>query len=151
MASQREVVVDKPSRSLWLIENNRIAHSFPISLGDEPLGHKVMIGDERTPEGSYTLTFKMPDSKFYRSIHIDYPRPEDIIRARDLGVHPGGNIKIHGLPNNDPYGPEVYQGLDWTDGCIAVSNEHMDIVWDFVTPGTPIQILGSPQAPLAQN
>ena len=139
----REVVVDKASRTLWLVENHKVLESFPISLGDSPIGHKVQVGDERTPEGTYLLTAKMSSSKFYKSIHINYPNERDIRRAKELGVHPGGNIKIHGLPNNSPFDAAIYKGLDWTDGCIAVSNEDMDKIWMFVRPNTPIHINGA--------
>lgn len=135
------IVVKKGDRKMFLFNEGRLVKSYPISLGDNPIGHKVQVGDERTPEGRYNLTYKNPESRFYRSIHVDYPNVEDRKRAKDLGVHPGGQIKIHGLPNRQDFPTDVYLDMNWTDGCIAVSNKHMDELWSSVKFNTPIEIL----------
>lgn len=135
------IVVKKSDRTMFLFNDGRLIKTYPISMGDNPVGHKVMKGDERTPEGRYKLTYKNPESRFYRSIHIDYPNKYDRERARKLGVHPGGQIKIHGLPNKQEYPTDLYLDMNWTDGCIAVSNEAMDELWSAVKFNTPIEIL----------
>ncbi|WP_162047989.1 L,D-transpeptidase family protein [Vibrio taketomensis] len=136
-----KVTVDKSKRRLYIIENDQVIHEFRIALGKRPIGHKVYEGDQRTPEGSYKLEHVMEDSQFYRSIHISYPNQDDIANAVRLKVNPGGNIKIHGQKNGEVKPSQFVQSFDWTDGCIALSNEDMDQLLALVTPGTPIEIL----------
>ena len=64
------------------------------------MGHKEREGDEKTPEGSYIIDYRNPESRFYLSLHISYPREEDEERAQRKGVMPGGNVFIHG---NSPH------------------------------------------------
>ena len=106
--------------------------------GEQGVAHHQ--GDGRTPEGSYRLDWRNPDSRYHRSIHISYPAPEDRARARRLGVSPGGDIMIHGLPNGRGWIGAAHAGYDWTDGCIAVTNAEMDEIWALVDNGTPIEI-----------
>lgn len=136
-----QVLVDKGERRLYLLSGDREVRSYRISLGDNPVGHKLYEGDARTPEGDYTLDWRNPDSDFYKSIHISYPSPKDREQARAWGLDPGGSIMIHGLPNNAADMAFAYVGLDWTEGCIAVTNEEIDEIWALVDDGTPIRIL----------
>lgn len=136
-----EVLVRKADRRLMLMQDEQVLRSYRISLGDNPEGHKLYEGDERTPEGDYTLDWRNPQSDFYKSIHVSYPNQQDIEEAQTWGLDPGGSIMIHGLPNNAGDLAFAYAGLDWTDGCIAVSNEAMDEIWNLVADGTPIRIL----------
>lgn len=136
-----QVLVRKGERRLYLLdENQQTLRSYQVSLGDEPAGHKLFEGDQRTPEGDYVLDWRLPDSRFYKSIHISYPNRQDQELADAWGLDPGGSIMIHGLPNNAGDMAFAYAGLDWTDGCIAVSNEAMDEIWALVDNGTPIRI-----------
>lgn len=130
------VVVLKDKRILYLFRNGLPVRSYPIGLGDNPVGHKRETGDERTPEGAYRLDWRNPDSIFYKSIHISYPNARDRRAAARHGVDPGGEIMIHGQP---VYAANPRTG-DWTDGCIAVSNEAMDELWELVPEGTRIHI-----------
>ena len=134
------VLVIKSERRLYLIRDGKRIESFRVSLGQEPEGHKLFAGDNRTPEGQYTLDWRNPESDYYRSIHISYPNSEDRRKARAWGQDPGGNIMIHGLPNDADKWNFAFEGLDWTDGCIAVNNRAMDEIWRRVTVGTPIEI-----------
>lgn len=136
-----QVLVRKSERRLYLLAGEEVVRSYRISLGDNPEGHKLYEGDERTPEGDYILDWRNPHSDFYKSIHISYPNPRDRELAEAWGLDPGSNIMIHGLPNNAGDLAFAYIGLDWTDGCIAVSNEAMDEIWELVADGTPIRIL----------
>lgn len=136
-----QLVVHKDERRLYLMSNDQVVRSYRISLGKTPEGHKLYEGDSRTPEGSYTIDFRNPYSDYYKSIRISYPNAKDRRLAESWGLRPGGNIMIHGLPNDVGDMAFAYQGLDWTDGCIAVTNEAMDEIWQLVDVGTPIRIL----------
>ncbi|HZD24766.1 MAG TPA: L,D-transpeptidase family protein [Alphaproteobacteria bacterium] len=134
------VVVEKRKRRLTLYRNGRVLHSYRIALGWQPQGRKLREGDGRTPEGTYALDWRNPDSAFHRSIHVSYPNAQDIARARRAGVAPGGQIMIHGLsPRRAPLGP-AHAKRDWTEGCIAVTNREIDEIWRLVDDGTPITI-----------
>ncbi|MBR9912518.1 MAG: L,D-transpeptidase family protein [Gammaproteobacteria bacterium] len=135
------VLVKKSERALYLIKDGIPYQKFNIALGPRPRGHKQASGDERTPEGSYVLDFKNADSKFYKSIRISYPNAEDSMRAALNDVDPGGFIMIHGLPNDSTLPASIVQQFNWTDGCIAVTNQEMDKIWLAVELGTPIDIL----------
>lgn len=135
------VVVVKSERRLDLIREGRVLRSYPISLGRRPVGDKREEGDLRTPEGEYLLDWRNPSSDFYMSIHISYPNEEDRRRARAAGRDPGNMIMIHGLPNDSLPTRTDYLDEDWTDGCIAVSNQAMIDIWLSVEDDTPITIL----------
>ncbi|HLT13965.1 MAG TPA: L,D-transpeptidase family protein [Marinobacter sp.] len=136
-----EVLVKKGERRLYLLNGDQKVRSYRISLGENPVGHKLYEGDKRTPEGSYLLDWRNPNSDFYKSIHISYPSSEDAELAQAWGLNPGGSIMIHGLPNNAGDLAFAFAGLDWTEGCIAVTNEEMDEIWALVDDGTPIRIM----------
>ena len=133
------VLVDKSDRKLWVYQGGRVIRSYSgLQYGDRPLGHKRFQGDERTPEGRYTITYGNEQSSFYLSLHIDYPNARDRAYARARGRSPGGLIFIHGQPNGLPFDERVPG--DWTDGCIALSNAEIAELWSLVPDGTPIEI-----------
>lgn len=134
------VLVIKSENRLYLMNKGERFASFPVTFGAEPIGHKQVQGDERTPEGHYILDYKNPNSDFYKSIHISYPNARDRENARRLGVNPGGNIMIHGQANGWEWAAPLVQLFSWTNGCIAMSNRDMDRVWSAIDPGTPIEI-----------
>jgi murein L,D-transpeptidase YafK len=137
-----QVRVIKHERKLYLMSGDRIVRSYDISLGQNPEGHKRFSGDYRTPEGRYELDWRNANSRFYRSIHISYPGPDDVARATARGLNPGNHIMIHGLPNETEHDSSAFLGVDWTDGCVAVNdNRQMDEIWSLVNDGTPIYIL----------
>jgi murein L,D-transpeptidase YafK len=135
------VVVRKAERKLYLMKDGRALRTFKVALGLRPDGPKLREGDFRTPEGSYRLVERNPNSDFFLSIRVSYPNDDDVRRARSIGVRPGGQIMIHGLPNNPSRSPEYYRRTDWTDGCIAVSNGDMVDIWLMTARDTPIEIL----------
>ncbi|MGB5835248.1 MAG: L,D-transpeptidase family protein [Thiohalocapsa sp.] len=138
-----KVVVRKGDRQMDLLKDGAIYRSYRISLGDSPRGHKMQEGDERTPEGDYILDWRNPRSSFHKSIHVSYPNTRDRAFARAMGFSPGGMIMIHGRPNwlTSSKVAKEYDGRDWTNGCIAVTNPEMDEIWRLVRNGTPIRIL----------
>lgn len=135
-----EVVVEKSKRKMYLIKHGVVYQEYGISLGYRPIGHKGKEGDKRTPEGRYIIDYRNPESRFHLSLHINYPSEIDLQSASDNGVSPGGEIFIHGLPNNTRRHPSQFRGRDWTDGCIAVSNQEIKQFWTLVKDGTPIEI-----------
>lgn len=135
------IVVIKSERKLYLYRDGEVLRSFDIALGLVPEGPKRRSGDFRTPEGRYFLETKNPNSDYFLSIKVSYPNARDLARARSEGVDPGGQIMIHGQPNEPKFSEIRYQGLDWTDGCIAVSNSDMVDIWLMTGDSTPIEIL----------
>jgi murein L,D-transpeptidase YafK len=134
------VVVYKQQRKLLLLSQGKEIRSYKIALGSEAVGPKTRQGDHRTPEGIYVLDARNPNSHFYKSFHISYPNSKDIAAARKLGVNPGGDIMLHGLGKEYAWLGKAHVLHDWTDGCVAVTNEEMDEMWKMVRIGTPIKI-----------
>jgi murein L,D-transpeptidase YafK len=134
------VLIDKSQRKMWLIASGQRYREYSISLGDDPIGHKEQEGDEKTPEGNYSIDYRNPESSYHLSLHINYPKKEDEDNAKIKDLDPGGNIFIHGLPNGLELPHGEYKGRDWTDGCIAVDNRDIEEIWVLVKDGTPIEI-----------
>jgi len=135
-----KVVVEKAARRLQLFKNGKPFRTFRIALGVAPTGDKLEEGDFRTPEGVYRLDMRNPDSDYFLSIHISYPNADDRAAARARGVDPGGQIMIHGQPNEPTYSAAFYLSADWTNGCIAVSNSDMIDIWLMTPDNVPIEI-----------
>ena len=125
---------------MQLLRNGRVLRTYLIALGGNPVGHKQREGDRRTPEGRYTISARNPKSSYHLSLRISYPNEADREHALKIGASPGGDIMIHGLPNNLPKLGAAHREYDWTDGCIAVTNEEIEEIWSLVPDGTPIQI-----------
>lgn len=133
------ITVDKSERSLELFSRGELVHRITgIQLGDTPIGHKRFEGDERTPEGRYIIDWGNEASSYHLSLHISYPNEADEAYAAAQGRSPGGMIMIHGQPNWLSAGRVPG---DWTDGCIALSNEEIELLWQAVPDGTAIDIV----------
>ena len=128
------MVVSKKRREMVLLRGESVLRTYRIALGREPVGPKRQEGDGRTPEGRYVIDRRNAKSKYHLSLHISYPDAADLARAREAGVDPGGDIMIHGLKDG------VRRDGDWTQGCIAVTDEEMDEIWGLVGEGTAIWI-----------
>jgi murein L,D-transpeptidase YafK len=133
------IVVVKSERTLILMRDGEVMKEYKVHLGSNPKGHKLHQGDRRTPEGFYFIDRRIPNSSYHLALHISYPDETDVVNARSQGVHPGGNILIHGLPNGVKN--KYRMAKDWTRGCIAVSNEEIEEIWELVPDGTPIEIV----------
>lgn len=132
------LLVDKSDRTLTAYRSGYPIRTYrSIRFGDVPMGHKRFEGDERTPEGIYTIDTRNPRSSYHLSLRISYPNANDRAFASQYGRSPGGNIFIHGQPNGYG-GPAI--AYDWTDGCIALSNAEIEELWQIVPDGTPIEI-----------
>ena len=134
------VLINKSERRLSLYRENRLLRTYKIALGPNPVGHKEREGDGRTPEGRYVIDSRNRNSAFHRSLRISYPNAEDRRRARRLGVSPGGDIMIHGLPNGMAAIGKAHILRDWTQGCIAVTNAEIEEIWRVVPNGTRVEI-----------
>jgi murein L,D-transpeptidase YafK len=134
------IVVHKGGRKMELFREGQLVASYRISLGLVPSGQKQREGDFRTPEGRYRLTRRNAESDYFLAVQVSYPEPDDIAIARRNGWQPGGSIMVHGLPNFLKYSRDRYLSTDWTDGCIALSNEDMLDFWLLTGRNTPIEI-----------
>jgi murein L,D-transpeptidase YafK len=133
--------VDKSDHVMTVFSAGQPVHSFRVALGRGGLGPKIKQGDGRVPEGKYLITDRNPQSAFYLSLRIGYPTPEQIAAAQARGIDPGGDIMIHGLPTGRGWLGQRHRRVDWTQGCIAVTNEEMRWLWQAVADGTPIEIV----------
>jgi murein L,D-transpeptidase YafK len=129
------VVVQKSQRRLYLLHHDQVLKAYDIGLGFAPVGAKQFEGDGKTPEGSFLIDRRNPNSEFHLSLGISYPTAADIERAREVGKTPGGDIFIHGARN-----PGSRRGRDWTYGCIAVEDREVEEIYAMVRDGTQIDI-----------
>ena len=135
------IVIEKASRKMYLYQNDKIIKSYDIHLGNNPVGPKQQEGDGKTPEGDYYISGRNPNSKFHLSLRISYPNAEDIAQAQKRKVSTGGDIMIHGTPNKLPSWLARWTlRKDWTAGCIAVTNDEIEEIWQLVDNGTKITI-----------
>ena len=139
-SSVDHLVVYKRERRLVLLSQGKELRSYKVALGGEAVGPKTRRGDHRTPEGLYVLDSRNANSHYYKAFHISYPNAQDFTAAKKLGVNPGGDIMLHGLPKEYAWVGKAHTLHDWTDGCVAVSDEEMDEIWKLVRVGTPIEI-----------
>ena len=137
-----KIIVYKSKRKMDLYRDGKVVDTLPVSLGKNPKGDKVKQGDNKTPEGQYWIRRKLCSQKYYRSLCISYPNPNDIRQARSRGVNPGGDITIHAQPTWNASGQNNKYTLarNWTQGCVAVTNKEMEKLWYAVREGVPIVI-----------
>lgn len=134
------LVLIKSRRELVVYYRGEPVRLYYVALGRSPIGDKERIGDNRTPEGLFFIQGRNPNSRYHLSLRISYPDALHRARAARLGVEPGGDIMIHGLPDEQAaFGP-AHRDYDWTNGCIAVTNKEIEELWRVIRDGTPIQI-----------
>src|SRR5687768_206805 len=134
------IVVDKAQRKLTLYHRGSPVRTYLVALGQQPVGDKIRRGDMRTPEGVFRIEARNPQSRYHLALRISYPDAAHSARARALGVSPGGDIMIHGLPKRQAWVGSAHRDFDWTEGCIAVTNAEIEEIWSAVPVGTPIHI-----------
>lgn len=139
-ASVDRIVIEKNARRLMLISKGEVLKTYKIALGGDPIGPKERQGDNKTPEGLYVIDSRNRDSNFHRSLHISYPNERDRKRAKELGVSPGGDIMIHGIRNGLSWVGDAHSEVDWTKGCIAVTDEEIEELDRLVPNGTAVEI-----------
>jgi murein L,D-transpeptidase YafK len=135
------IVVDKSRHWMSVYRDGRLIREFRVALGRGGQAPKQRQGDGKVPEGMYRITAHNPNSPYHRSLRIGYPSAQQVAAARKLGINPGGDIMIHGLPNDVHGIGSRHTALDWTDGCIAVTNREIEWLYRAVPNGTPIRIL----------
>lgn len=134
------MLVLKGARRMLLLRGDRVLRDYEVALGKSPRGPKRRYGDGRTPEGRYVLDWRLEDSKYHRAIHVSYPNENDQAFARTAGIAPGDGVMIHGMPKGTQWIGQDHAGFDWTNGCIGVTDDEMNEIWELVDDGTPIEI-----------
>jgi murein L,D-transpeptidase YafK len=134
------VVVEKGKHTLTLFQAGLAVRTYQVALGKQPTGDKLKQGDNRTPEGTFFIDFKNPQSKYHKALHISYPDAAHAARSSALGYAPGGDIMIHGLPPAYASIGEQHRQWDWTEGCIAVTDREIEEIFAAIPTGAPIHI-----------
>ncbi len=135
-----KVLIEKKARRLTLFSMGEAIKTYKIAIGGNPIGPKEKRGDNKTPEGTYIIDSRNNESEYHLSLHISYPNERDKMRAKELGVSPGGDIMIHGFKNGLTWAGASHTEFDWTKGCIAVTNEEMEEIYKLVPNGTVVEI-----------
>ncbi|BCS55433.1 hypothetical protein GSbR_00350 [Geobacter sp. SVR] len=134
------ILIEKNERRLTLLAKGEALKTYRIALGGNPVGPKERQGDNKTPEGIYVIDARNKDSGYHLSLHISYPNEKDRKRARALGVSPGGDVMIHGIKNGFSWVGNAHAEVDWTKGCIAVSDEEIEEIARVAPSGTIVEI-----------
>ncbi len=135
-----KILIEKKERRLTLLSRGEALRSYRIALGGNPEGPKERQGDNKTPEGTYVIDSRNKDSRYHLSLHISYPNERDKKRAKELGIAPGGNIMIHGIKNGFSRVGNAHAEVDWTKGCIAVTDEEIEEIARVAPNGTVVEI-----------
>ena len=135
-----KILIEKKERRLTLISKGKVLKTYKIALGGNPNGPKERQGDNKTPEGTYVINSRNRDSRYHLSLRISYPNEKDKKRAKELGVSPGGDIMIHGIKNGFSWAGDLHTEVDWTKGCIAVTDEGIEEIDKLAPNGTIVEI-----------
>lgn len=134
------VLILKKEHRMMLLSGDNVVKTYAVAIGSGGLAPKQHEGDHKTPEGLYTIDGRNEHSSYHRALHLSYPNEDDRERARKLGVNPGGDIMIHGITNGQGWIGPLHRRIDWTDGCIAVTDPEIEEIWSLVSDGTPVEI-----------
>lgn len=147
------IEIHKKARRLDIISDGEVIRSFPVALGFVPEGDKEIESDGKTPEGTFYVFAKNPKSKFHLSLGISYPSVEDALRGIEANLI--SNDEFESIadainekrkpPQKTRLGGEIYlhgggSENDWTDGCVALSNEAMNELFDLIPKGAEVRI-----------
>ena len=135
-----KILIEKKERRLMLISRGKVLKTYKIALGGDPNGLKERQGDNKTPEGTYVIDSRNKDSRYHLSLHISYPNEKDKKRAKELGVSPGGDVMIHGIKNGFSWVGDFHTEIDWTKGCIAVTDKEIEEIDKLAPNGTIVEI-----------
>ena len=161
-AADTWLLIDTADRSLQVMDGEQVLRRFEnIAIGSNGAAGRRELGDNQTPLGTFRISSIREETRYHRFFAISYPALDDarrahaagrisdaelasIRRAHELGLEPpsstplGGNIGIHGLGKGDP---RVHEDFNWTDGCIALTNEQVDELAQWVRPRMTVVIL----------
>jgi len=135
------ILIVKHERKLYLLRDSSPLRSYRIALGLSPTGAKEREWDFRTPEGSYIIDFRQEHSHYFKALHISYPSPADLKRSSALHLPAGRDIFIHGEPNQPTKPVSYYKTRDWTNGCVALSDEDLQDLWNLTAGQTRVEII----------
>jgi murein L,D-transpeptidase YafK len=135
-----QIVIDKSDRSLSAYSKGRLVRQMPVALGRQPVGPKQREGDDRTPEGTYPITEHKKDSGFYLALRLGYPTTEQVAQAKSSGINPGSDIMIHGIRNGFGWLGTLQRKVDWTRGCIALTDGEIEWLFRSTSEGVPVEI-----------
>ncbi|TGK82625.1 peptidase [Leptospira noumeaensis] len=138
--SKPTIYVYKSEKILKVLQDGKTILQIPISLGFEPKGQKLEEGDGKTPEGIYTIDYRINEWEYYKALHISYPNRNQVEAAKKLNKNPGSGILIHGMKYYWNWFGHLHSYLNWTHGCIAVNNEEMDMLFKIIPNGSKIII-----------
>lgn len=133
-------MIYKSEHKLLVIVQGRIFRTYRVALGKSPRGAKKCRGDNRTPEGAYFVSRRVPESHYYLALHLSYPSAEDVEHSEYAGCDPGGDVEIHGLTRGFEWVGERHLEHDWTNGCIALTNPEIAQIYRMAAVGTPVEI-----------
>jgi len=134
------LVLIKKTRTLYAYQGNKVIKTYKVALGKYPIGPKHQEGDKRTPEGNYFIDGKNPKSTYHMALHLSYPNAGDRLYARKHHCNPGSDVEIHGLPDAYAYLGAKHREVDWTWGCIALTDQEIEELYKRVKIGIPIEI-----------
>lgn len=140
------IVIDKSDYELNVYDAQGWLVAYPVVFGNNDQGDKMVQGDRKTPEGTFTIANKRIHNKWCRYMGLDYPTVADINKfnqRKQQGLipayaKPGAGIGIHGTWPHEENAVDEYQ--NWTEGCISLKNEHVKQLFDMVTIGTRVTI-----------
>jgi murein L,D-transpeptidase YafK len=136
-----KILVEKSKRKMHVYSVEKKLKSYTISLGFRTKGKKHFERDGKTPEGVYYVVSKNSQSIAHKSFGISYPNAADKKYAAQRDKSPGGNIMIHGMMNHLGYWGKFHRFIDWTGGCIALTNSEMDDLFRHVDVGCEVEIV----------
>ncbi len=134
------IVIVKSNRTMVLMSGEQVFRTYKVALGRSPVSPKTQLGDHKTPEGVYVIDAKKNPIRFHLALHISYPNKADRERAQREHVNPGSDVEIHGIENGLGWIGGLHREVDWTDGCVAVTDSEIEEIWDAVAVGTPVEI-----------
>jgi murein L,D-transpeptidase YafK len=134
------ILIEKSMHRMSLFKDGELLRTYQVALGRGGPEAKVREWDNRTPHGAYVIDNRVRRSGFHRTLHISYPNAADVAAAHARGDEAGSDVMIHGIKNGLGWLGPLHRMVDWTAGCIALTNREMDEVWRLVPNGTPIVI-----------
>jgi murein L,D-transpeptidase YafK len=140
------IIVDKSDYELQVFDDEGWYATYPVVFGNKSLDDKMMEGDRKTPEGTYSILSKRPHEKWYKIMVLDYPTKADYAKfnqRKAKGLIPknakiGSGIAIHGTWARDEMVVDYFQ--NWTNGCVSLKNDEMEELFNIIPIGTKVTI-----------